>query len=203
MNIRGAAFIFIVAAITPSCSEKSVPERKQNFQKEAKPGPEAMALSGARSNEAEVERSSTSAVESTELEREEQQPPADVIGEDCVAFLRATKTIPGNGKNIDCPTCPVSPEGAEVLKFDDIQVNRVVPSGSNCEVNVTVRATFNPSTHETISGGLTAWISPEQKEKYLQGEAPSGQQVYKVKVIYRRGREGWRAVEFDRQGPNP
>jgi hypothetical protein len=152
-----------------------------------------------RTNESEFERSSTSEAQSSEAEREnEREPPEDEIAQDCVAFLRSTKTIPGNGANSDCPQCVATTEATEVLKFDDIRVDRVARSESTCAVNVTIHATFNPSTRESIAGGLTAWISPEQKAQYLQGKTPSDQQVYKVKAIYRRDRKGWRAVEFDR-----
>lgn len=204
-NAGRATLIFLAGVIASSCSEKSDPERSQNSKAEkAEASLRSPAGTEERPNLREVERSSGSAVESAEAEKEgEQEPPADEIGEDCVAFLRSTKTIPAVASNSDCPQCPVSSEGSELLKFNDIRVDRVVRSGSTCEVDVTIRATFNPSTHEQIAGGLTAWISPEQKANYSQGETPSGQQVYKVKIIYRRDRNGWRAVEFDRQEPKP
>jgi hypothetical protein len=187
MNIRRVALIFLAGVITASCSEKSGVDSNQNSQtKEAKPSPEVAASKEERADKSEAKGES------------ELQPPDDEIAEDCVAFLRSTKTVPANGAKTDCPQCPVRPEEKEVLKFDAIQVDRVTRSESTCEVHVTLRATFNPSTRESIAGGLTAWIFPEQRAKYLQGEIPSGQQVYKVKVIYKRSGKRWRAVEFDR-----
>ena len=186
-----ACSLFAAVVLTASCSEKSDSVRTKMPQAE-----EVTAGDENRRNKSEVERSTTP--RSDAEEEKELQPPEDEIGEDCVAFLRSTKTVPANGTNSDCPQCPATTEGTEVLKLDNIRVDRVVPSESSCEVNVTIHATFNPSTRETIAGGLTAWISPEQKAQYLQGQAPSGQQAYKVKVIYRRNPKGWRAIEFDR-----
>ena len=186
MHISRVIVIFLALVITASCSEKSGVERHQNSQtQETKPNQE-VASSNQRSTESEAK------------EENEFQPAEDEIAEDCVAFLRSTKTVPAHGAAADCPQCPVSSEEKEVLKFDAIQVDRVTRSESTCEVHVTVHATFNPSTRESIAGGLTAWISPEQRAKYLQGEIPSGPQVYKVKVIYKRSGKRWRAVEFDR-----
>ncbi len=200
MNIFRVTPIVVAGFIAASCSEKSSLERNQNSQaEEAKPGQELAAVNEERTNESKAERSSTSGAESAQAEGEnELQPPEDEIGEDCVAFLRSTKTVPVNGANGDCPQCPAVTEAAEVLKFDAIRVDRVARSESTCEVIVTIHATFNPSTRESIAGGLTAWISPREKAQYLQGETPSDQQIYKVKVIYRRDRKGWRAIEFDR-----
>jgi len=181
MNIRRVILIVVASIITASCSEK--PELKN----EAKPGTDAAPPKEERATESE-----------SQAERE-LSPAEDEIAEDCVAFLRSTKTVPAHGANLDCPQCPATTDATEVLKFDGIQVDRVVRSESACEVEVTIRATFNPSTREPIAGGLTAWISSEQRAKYLQGEVPPGQQVYKVKVGYRRsGGTRWRAVEFDR-----
>ena len=200
MNIRRVALIFLAGIITASCSEKSEADRNQNSQaKDAKPSQEVAAVNEERTNKPEVERPSTSKAESAEAKREDElQPPEDEIAEDCVAFLRSTKTVPAQSANVDCPQCPAPTEATEVLKFDDIRVDRVARSESTCEVHVTIHATFNPSTRENIAGGLTAWISAEQRAQYLQGKTPSDQQVYQVKITYRRGPKGWRAVEFDR-----
>jgi len=115
-----------------------------------------------------------------------------------VALLRSTKTVPANATPNDCQTCPAAEDGSDVLKFNDIKVDRVDRSETTCEVYVTMRATFNPSTRQNIAGGLTGWISPGIKEQLLRGETPAEQQTYKVKVIYRRTPKGWRPVEFDR-----
>jgi hypothetical protein len=200
MHIRRLTLIFVAGFIAASCSEKPAVDRNQNSQTEkAKAGPEVAAQNEMRTNGSEAQHPSASESESSEAEgKNELQPPEDEIAEDCVAFLRSTKTIPANGANADCPQCPANTEAREVLKFDDIRVDRVARAESTCEIHVTIRATFNPSTRENIGGGLTAWISPEQRAKYLQGEIPPGQQVYKVKIIYRRSGKRWRAVEFDR-----
>ncbi len=200
MKICPVTVIFITGLITASCSDKTGLDSAQNSQAEqAKPSDAGVAVNAKPTTESEVERSTTSESESAQAEGEtELQPPEEEIGEDCVAFLRSTKTVPGNGeKKAGCPECPVN-EAKEVLKFDHVRVDRVVRSESTCEVNVTIYATFNPSTREDIAGGLTAWISPEQKARYLQGETPSEQQIYHVKVLYRRHQAGWRPVEFDR-----
>jgi hypothetical protein len=180
MNIPRVIVIFLALSITASCSEKS------GVTTEAKPSPDVAPPKEERARESETKGEG------------ELQPPEDEIAEDCVAFLRSTKTVPAHGANADCPQCTATTEPTEVLKFDAIQVDRVTHSESTCEVQVTIHATFNPSPRESIAGGLTAWISPEQKAKYLQGEIPSGPQVYKVKVIYKRSGKRWRAVEFDR-----
>jgi hypothetical protein len=186
MKLCRAALIFLAGMITASCSEKSGVDPNQNSPApETKPTLEVPALND-RSSEPEAKG------------EEELQPAEDEIGEDCVAFLRSTKTVPVPGATADCPQCAATTEATEVLKFGDIRVDRVARSESTCEVHVTIHATFNPSPHESIAGGLTAWISPEQRAKYLQGEIPPGQQTYKVKVIYRRTGKHWRAVEFDR-----
>ena len=85
-----------------------------------------------------------------------------------------------------------------MLRFGYVHVGRVSPSGLMCEFDVTIHATFNPGTGGAIAGGLTAWISPEQRAQYLRGQTPHGEQVYHVKITYRRTAKGWRAVEFDR-----
>lgn len=128
-------------------------------------------------------------------EETEEQPHEDEIAEDCVAFLRATKILPKTAP-ADCPGC--SAEGTEVLAFRQMRMDRISCSPDTCEVAVTLRAVFNPAPAGTISGGLTGWISQEQRLQYLNGHPPEGEQVYRVKIIYRRTGEGWRAIEFDK-----
>ena len=65
-------------------------------------------------------------------------------------------------------------------------------------LNPAIRAVFNPGAGETIAGGLTAWIPPEQRSAYLSGHTPSGEQAYHVQITYKRRGKAWRAVEFDR-----
>ena len=47
-------------------------------------------------------------------------------------------------------------------------------------------------------GGLVGWISPEQRAQWLHGQTAAGEQIYHVKITYRRTGKDWRAVEFDR-----
>jgi hypothetical protein len=79
-----------------------------------------------------------------------------------------------------------------------MRMDRISCSGDTCEVAVTLRAVFNPAPAGTITGGLAAWISQEQTLQYLDGHPPEGEQVYRVKIIYRRTGEAWRVIEFDR-----
>ena len=133
-----------------------------------------------------------------ETKENDQQPREDEVAEDCVAFLRATKIVPP-APGTDCPGC--SANGAEVLAFRQMRMDRISCSANSCEVAVTLRAAFNPAPAGTITGGLTAWISQEQRLVYLHGHPPEGEQVYRVKIIYKRTGEAWRAIEFDKADP--
>jgi hypothetical protein len=128
-----------------------------------------------------------------ENKESEAQPREDEIGEDCVAFVRATKVLPTQA---ECAGC--SGDAREALTFRQMKVDRISCSADSCEVTVTVRASFTPGQGGTISGGLTAWISSEQRQQYLSGHPPEGEQVYPVKISYKRRGEQWRATEFDR-----
>jgi hypothetical protein len=131
----------------------------------------------------------------SERSESEQQPREDEVAEDCVAFVRATKvaaTAPGK----DCPTC--STEAAEVLAFREMKMERISCSADTCQVSVTIRAVFNQGAGGTITGGLTAWIPPEQRLEYAKGNAPAGEQVYRVNIVYKRTGAAWRAIEFDK-----
>jgi hypothetical protein len=173
MDIRRAALIFVMGIITASCSEKSAPDREKHSST-----PEA-----------------TRALES-EVAEDELQPREEEIAEDCVAFVRSTKIVPAQAPTADCPGCPA--EGAEVLAFRQMKTDRISCSGGTCTVLVTIRVSFKPGAGERIAGGLTAWISPEQRSEYLSGRTPSGEQAYRVKITYKRRGAGWRAAEFDR-----
>jgi hypothetical protein len=177
MNIRRAALIFVAGIITATCSEKSAPDRGND----------------ANTSEAPRELGRKSEVETG---GDELQPPEDKIGEDCVAFVRSTKVVPARAASTDCPGCPAA--GTDLLTFRHMKTDTVSCSGDTCTVVVTIRAVFNPGSGETIAGGLTAWIPPEQRSAYLSGRTPSGEHAYRVQVIYKRRGEGWRAVEFDR-----
>jgi hypothetical protein len=175
MKIRRAALIVVAGIIIPSCSEKSAPDR------------------GSHSSTPEATRAPRSEVAESEDER---QPREDEIGEDCVAFVRSTKVVPAQAASADCPGCPAG--GAEILSFRQMKMDRISCSGDTCTVLVTISAVFKPGAGERIAGGLTAWISPEQRSDYLSGRTPSGEQAYRVKITYKRRGAGWRAAEFDR-----
>ena len=173
------AFLVTLLAsfVIASCSEKPAP---------VKPQPEA------EKNEAEKKEA---AKEKGEKEETEEQPHEDEIAEDCVAFVRATK-IPPKTAAADCPGC--SAEGTEILAFRQMRIDRISCAADTCEVVVTLRSVFNPAPAGTITGGLAGWISQEQRLQYLDGHPPEGEQVYRVKIIYRRTGEAWRVIEFDR-----
>jgi len=173
MNCPRPALIFIASILIASCSEKASSKKEH-------------------AKESEVRRSPASEPE----KEKELQPREDEIAEDCVAFLRATKVVPARNQKADCPDC--AEKGAEVLAFQQFQIDRISCSADTCEVAVTIRATFNPGAGETITGGLTAWLSPEQRTAYLNGHPPPGQQSYRVKVTYKWTGTNWRAAEFDK-----
>jgi hypothetical protein len=179
INIRRAALIFVAGIITASCSEKPAPDREK----------------GANTSEAPRQLVRESEVETAEG-GDELQPGEDKIGEDCVAFVRSTKVVPARAASADCPGCPAG--GTDVLAFRHMKTDSVSRSGDTCTVLVTIRAVFNPGAGQTIAGGLTAWIPPEQRSAYLSGHTPSGEQAYRVQITYKRRAEGWRAIEFDR-----
>ena len=175
MDIRHATLILVAGIITASCSEKSAPDREE------------------RSNTSERTREARSEVAKGDDER---QPGEDEIAEDCVAFVRSTKIVPAQAPSADCPGCPAA--GAEVLAFRQMKTDRISCSGDSCTVLVTIHVSFNPGAGERIAGGLTAWISPEQRSACLSGHTPSGEEAYRVQIAYKRRGEAWRAVEFDR-----
>src|SRR5947209_581691 len=122
MNNRRVILVLATGIIAASCSKKSEHDRKQNSEAEE------------RANPPPVERSSVPQSKVTEAEGEsELQPAEDEIAQDCVAFLRSTRTVPANSPTGDCPQCPSSTEGTEVLKFNDIRMDRVVRSEGTCE----------------------------------------------------------------------
>jgi hypothetical protein len=179
INIRRAALIFVAGIITASCSEKSAPDREKD------------------ANTSEVPRERVRESGSEKAEREgELQPDEDQIAEDCVAFVRSTKVVPARAAATDCPGCPAG--GTAVLAFRGMKIDAISCSGDTCTVVVTIRTVFNPGSGETVTGGLTAWIPPEQRRAYLSGQTPSGEQQYRVKITYKRRGTAWRAVEFDR-----
>lgn len=163
------ALIFLVAGIATSCSEKSTRDREQ----------------ARKTSEAEASES-----------KEELRPEEDQIAEDCAAFVRATKVVPARAANTECPTCPAA--GSDALSFRQVKTDAVSCSGDTCNVVATIRAVFNPGSGETVTGGLTAWIPPEERSAYLRGEMPAGEQSFRVQITYKRRGEVWRAIDFDR-----
>jgi hypothetical protein len=134
----------------------------------------------------------------TERSESDQQPREDEIAQDCLAFVRATK-VASSKPGADCPGCAA--ESTDVLAFREMKVERISCSADSCQVSVAIRAEFNRSAGGTVAGGLTAWIPPEQRLEYSRGQAPEGDQSYRVKIIYKRTGDAWRAIEFDRADP--
>jgi hypothetical protein len=187
--------MFVVVLFAASCSKTSDPHAKDVSNK-TKTSEEIVATDHNRAaGEAEPERSKAAA-DSGEREEIESQPSADDIAEDCYAFVWLTKATLARGTSGDCPQCPSSEEAIHVLKFETAKVDRVSCTEEICEATVTIRASFNPSKGGTISGGLTGWIPPEQREQYSRGQTPPGEKVYHVNIIYKRKKGGWRAVDF-------
>lgn len=173
IQIRRAALIFVAGIIIASCSAKPAPDREKD-------GSEA----------------SRDLMRQSEVETEKLQPNEDKIAEDCAAFVRSTKVVPARAASDDCPGCPAG--GTDVLAFRDMKTDSASCSRDTCTVLVTIRAVFVPGAGETIAGGLSAWISPEQRIAYLSGHTPSGEQAYHVRITYKRRGKAWSAVEFDR-----
>ena len=126
-------------------------------------------------------------------EENDAPPREDEIAEDCVAFVRATKIVPPTP---ECAGC--TGDTREALAFRQMRVDRISCSAAACEIAVTLRAEFIPGPGGTISGGLAGWISSQQRQAYLSGHTPEGEQLYPVKIIYQRRGDDWRAIEFDR-----
>ena len=180
MNIRRAGLIFVAGIITAACSEESAPDREK------------------RSNPSETPRELVRVAEVESAPAKADLPPLSEgqIARECLALLRATKVLPAQGAPADCPGCPVG--GTEVLIVRQMKTDVVACSGDTCNATVTIRAVFNPGSGETIAGGLTAWIPPEQRSAYLSGQIPSDEQVYRVYITYKHRGDAWQAIEFDR-----
>jgi hypothetical protein len=170
MHVRCVVLTLVAGIITTSCSKKSENQKRS-----------------------EVKRESDSMVAK---EDEESQPHQEEIEEHCVAFVRSTKVVSAQTPTADCPGCPAA--GAEALAFQRMKIDRISCSGDSCSVLVTLRVSFRPGARERMAGGLTAWISPEQRNAYLSGQTLSGEQTYQVQITYKRRGEEWRAIEFDR-----
>ena len=193
INILRAALILLAALVTASCSKQSdsgskeATERVKSSQRIA---------DHERTNDRESERSDKAEVTSAEGEESKSQPSVDDIVEDCYGFVWLTKATLARKTSAECPQCPSTDDAIHVLKFEGAKVERVSCTEETCEVAVSIRASFNPSKGGTISGGLTGWIPPEQREQYSRSQTPPGEKVYHVKIIYRRKEGAWRPVEF-------
>lgn len=186
MRFLALCALVVIGLSIRSCGRKPATESDRTAQHSAeKPAREA---------ESGADR------ESAEEEEAEKAPDSGDIGEDCIAFLRATKIAPPHAETSNCPLCPETKSAEEVFQFNDVKIDRVVP-GETAEVDVRIFATFKPSHGGVIGGGLTAWIPSEERTRYEHGELPTGQQVYRVRITYRRNQAGWQPIEFSPIAP--
>lgn len=191
VHVLGVTLISI-ALLAGACSKRSDSEAKARAEKRSR---EIAASDRERAREDESRESG--AANSPGQKENEAPPSKDDIVEDCHAFVWLTKVISAKTPSADCPQCPSTGEGSQALKFQGTKVERVSCRENTCEAAVTIRASFNPSKGGTITGGLTGWIPLEQREQYSRGQTPSGEQVYHVKITYRREGQGWRPVDFE------
>ncbi len=172
MNVPCVLLLVVASIAIASCSEKAAPEP-------GKASTETLRESGA-----ETERA------------DERRPEEDQVAEDCAAFVRSSKVVAAGAARPDCPACPAG--GTEVFSFRGAKTDTASCSGDTCSVVVTIRAVFNPGAGDALSGGLTGWISPEQRSAYLSGQTPAGEQAFRVQITYKQRSAAWRAIEFDR-----
>ena len=165
MRLLCLTFVATIGLLLASCSEKPDADDAKKPTKET----DRQELAAGKAGEevaAENEKSG---------ESEEEEVDPEEIGEDCVAFLRATLATPPGEESMPCPKCPggsVNPP--EVLKFDNFQINKASTSGDTRVVDVTIQAHFNPSAHGNIVGGLVGWIPLEQRKQYAEGKDAIG-----------------------------
>ena len=177
-----------LALLAAACSRKSDSDRKDRSNQTSE--------QINATNRDEARKHEPGVANSPEREEKESQPSEDDIVEDCLAFAWLTKAMPAKTPSANCPQCPSSAEGTPVLKFQGAKVDRVSCAGGNCEVAVSIHASFNPSKGGTITGGLTGWIPLEQREQYSRGQTPPGEQVYHLNITYRHEGEQWRLADF-------
>lgn len=182
MRLLTLSILIVVGLAVRSCGRKPAPESERAADHQS-------ASTG--ESDPNVEH------ESAGGEEAEEAPDSGDIGEDCIAFLRATKVAAPQAENKgNCPQCPDANAADDVFKFNDLKIDRVAPSAGGAEVDVRIIVTFNPGAGGSITGGLTAWIPPEQRAQYERGEIPEGQQVYRVRITYKRNANGWQPIEF-------
>ena len=191
LDILRVAAISLAALVTSSCSKQSDSGSEEAFERVT---PSQKIADHERTNDPESEQ--PAGLASAEEEESESRPSTDEIVQDCYGFVWLTKATPAGKMSTACPQCPSTEEAIHVLKFEGAKVEGVSCTEETCAVAVSIRASFNPSKGGTISGGLTGWIPPEQREQYSRGQTPSGEKAYHVKIIYRRKEGGWRPVEF-------
>jgi hypothetical protein len=187
--------LIALGLLAAACSKKSDSDTKAKSEKTSEQNA-ATNRDKAREPESGIENSRE------QEEENEAQPSKDDIADDCRAFAWLTKAMPAQTPSANCPQCPSSEQGTEVLKFQGAKVDRVSCAAGTCEVEVSVHASFNPSKGGTITGGLTGWIPLEQREQYSRGQTPPGEQVYHLNITYRREGERWRLVDFAMGGPS-
>ncbi len=85
-----------------------------------------------------------------------------------------------------------------MLTVRQMKTDAVSCSGDTCNAVVTIRALFNPGSGERIAGGLTAWIPLEQRNAYLSGQTPAGEQAFRLQITYKRRGAAWQAIDYDR-----
>ncbi len=178
-NLSGFLPLLVAGLMIASCSEKPAPDREKDSNK----------------SETSREKARQAGSEKAEFESEV-RPDEDQVAEDCAAFVRSTKVVPARAASTDCPGCPA--EGTDVFNFRGMKIHAFSCSGDTCTVMVTIGAVFNPGSGQAVTGGLTGWIPSEQRDAYLRGQTPSGEQTYRVQVTYKRREAAWRAIEFDR-----
>jgi hypothetical protein len=191
VDILRIAIISLAAVVTASCSKQSDPDSEEASER-VKPSQEVADHGHTNGQESEQ----PAEVASAEVDESKSRPSTDDIIQDCYGFVWLTKVTPAGKMNFECPQCPSAEEAIHVLKFEGAKVDRVSCAQETCAVTVSIRASFNPSKGGTISGGLTAWIPPEQREQYSRGQTPPGEKAYQIKIIYRRKEGKWRPVEF-------
>jgi hypothetical protein len=188
MKLLALTVIFVAGLLVTSCSKNPAADNDRKLDGTAEKSDRRLAERGSSSEE--------DSMEAPEDADKDEKPDSGDIGEDCVAFLSATKTVAAGQTNGLCPTCPANKESTDVLKFNNIKIDRVTLIGASCQVVVRIFATFNPSRGGAITGGLVGWIAPEQRAEYARGKTPPGQQVYEVNITYRRNQNGWQPIDF-------
>lgn len=180
MRIQFPILFVALSLIWTSCSEKSTTVASGKSEKSV--GDQSQQEAAPNANEAE---------------ENDRAPDSDQIGEDCVAFLRATRAVPAKRDSGACPECPTSDNDPEVLQFVSFKIKKITGGEESCRADVVIQAQFNPSSGGIVAGGLVGWIPLAERKDYALGKTPSGARTYKVGVVYKREGGVWRPIEFD------